>query len=65
MPAWAELPVIVLTGRDVTSEDRLRLAGVQSVLTKGSDIRSDVIGEVRKVVRQTGRSGAQGVPAEL
>jgi CheY-like chemotaxis protein len=65
MPAWAELPVIVLTGRDVTSEDRLRLAGVQSVLTKGSDIRSDVIGEVRKVTRQTARSGAQGVPAEV
>jgi signal transduction histidine kinase/CheY-like chemotaxis protein len=52
MPAWAELPVVVLTGRDVTSEDRQRLAGVQSILTKSVNVRSDVIREVRKIARQ-------------
>jgi CheY-like chemotaxis protein len=66
MPAWAKLPVIVLTGRDVTNEDRSRLTGVRSVLIKGSDIRSNVIGEVRKVVRQkTGQPDARSVPAVL
>jgi hypothetical protein len=52
MPAWTELPVVVLTGREVTSDDRKRLAGVQTILMKGSNVRSDVIGEVRKIARQ-------------
>ncbi|HEX5868076.1 MAG TPA: response regulator, partial [Beijerinckiaceae bacterium] len=52
MPAWAELPVVVLTGREVTGEDRRRLAGVQTILAKGSNVRSDVIGEMRKIARQ-------------
>jgi CheY-like chemotaxis protein len=53
MPAWAELPVVVLTGRDVTQEERRRLTGVRTILMKGSNVRSDVIGEVRKIARQT------------
>jgi adenylate cyclase len=52
MPAWAELPVVVLTGSEVTPEDRQRLAGVQTILMKGSNVRSDVIGEVRKIARR-------------
>jgi CheY-like chemotaxis protein len=52
MPAWAELPVVVLTGSEVTPEDRQRLAGVQPILMKGSNVRSDVIGEVRKIARR-------------
>jgi len=55
MPAWAELPVVVLTGREVTSEDRRRLAGVRSILLKGGDVRSEVIGEVRKIARHKPR----------
>ncbi|HEX5868533.1 MAG TPA: response regulator [Beijerinckiaceae bacterium] len=55
MPTWAELPVVVLTGREVTGDERKRLAGVQTILMKGSNVRSDVIGEVRKIARQ--RSG--------
>jgi signal transduction histidine kinase/CheY-like chemotaxis protein len=66
MPAWAELPVIVLTGRDVTQEDRARLAGVQGILTKGGDVRSDVIGEVRKILRlKPEQSHAGPVPARV
>jgi len=63
MPAWAELPVIVLTGREVTSEDRQRLAGVQSILRKGDDVRTDVIGEVRKIARhKADRSPSRPAP---
>jgi adenylate cyclase len=51
MPTWTELPIVVLTGREVTSDDRKRLAGVQTILMKGSNVRSDVIGEVRKIAR--------------
>ena len=66
MTAWAELPVIVLTGRDVTQEDRARLAGVQGILTKGGDVRSDVIGEVRKILRlKPAQSHAGPVPARV
>jgi signal transduction histidine kinase/CheY-like chemotaxis protein len=66
MPAWAELPVIVLTGRDVTQEDRARLAGEQGILTKGGDVRSDVIGEVRKILRlKPEQSHAGPVPARV
>jgi hypothetical protein len=42
---------VVLTGREVTSEDRQRLAGVQTILMKGRNVRSDVLGEVRKIAR--------------
>jgi signal transduction histidine kinase/CheY-like chemotaxis protein len=52
MPTWTELPVVVLTGREVTSDDRKRLAGVQTILMKGNNVRSDVISEVRKIARQ-------------
>jgi adenylate cyclase len=55
MPTWTELPVVVLTGHEVTSGDRKRLAGVQNILMKGNNVRSDVIGEARKIARQ--RSG--------
>ncbi|HEY0352846.1 MAG TPA: response regulator [Enterovirga sp.] len=49
-PAWASLPVIVLTGRDISPEDRDRLRGVQSILIKGGDLRATLVSEVRKVV---------------
>jgi CheY-like chemotaxis protein len=49
-PAWANLPVIVLTGRDISNEDRQRLEGVQSILIKGGDLRATLLSEVRKVV---------------
>jgi signal transduction histidine kinase/CheY-like chemotaxis protein len=48
--AWASLPVIVLTGREISPEDRDRLKGVQSILIKGGDLRATLVSEVRKVV---------------
>jgi hypothetical protein len=42
--------VIVLTGRDISPEDRDRLRGVQSILIKGGDLRATLVSEVRKVV---------------
>jgi signal transduction histidine kinase/CheY-like chemotaxis protein len=60
-PAWANLPVIVLTGRDISKEDRQRLEGVQSILVKGGDLRATLVGEVRKVV---GRAQPELVAAE-
>ena len=48
-PAWAELPVIVLTGKDVTGEDRRRLAGVATILTKQDYEPADLLSVLRKL----------------
>jgi CheY-like chemotaxis protein len=48
-PAWAEVPVVVLTGKDVTAEDRSRLDGAAAILSKRSYDTADLLREVRKL----------------
>ncbi len=49
--AWREIPVIVITARDLTAEDRLRLNGyVERVLQKGTYSRDGLLAEVRELV---------------
>ena len=43
-PDCAEVPVVVLTARDLTNEDRRRLRGANQVLSKG-DIRMQELAE--------------------
>jgi signal transduction histidine kinase/DNA-binding response OmpR family regulator len=64
-PAWAELPVIVLTGKDVTGEDRRRLAGVATILTKDACEPADLLSELHKLTgRRTMRTiGREAVDA--
>jgi CheY-like chemotaxis protein len=43
---WCDIPIIVITGRDVTAEDRARLNGrVESIIQKG--VRDDMLRQVR------------------
>ena len=50
-PKWRDIPIIVLTAKDVTAEDRLRLNGhVEKVLQKGATSREDLLEEVRALV---------------
>jgi DNA-binding response OmpR family regulator len=47
-----ELPVVVVTAKDLTTEDRQKLNGsVESILEKGAYNRDDLLAEVRRLVR--------------
>ncbi len=46
-PAWSKLPVIVLTAKELTTEERFRLTGkVQQILQKGSTDKDRLLDEV-------------------
>jgi CheY-like chemotaxis protein len=48
-PAWAGVPVIVLTARELSAEERLRLQGhVSQVLQKGALNREELAREIRR-----------------
>jgi signal transduction histidine kinase/DNA-binding response OmpR family regulator len=48
---WQSIPVIVLTAKDLTQEDRQRLDGqIQRIYQKGSYNRQTLLGEVRTLV---------------
>ena len=50
-PEGREIPIIVLTAKDITVEDRMRLNGyVEKVLQKGATSRDDLLNEVRSLV---------------
>ncbi|HRJ72271.1 MAG TPA: response regulator, partial [Terrimicrobiaceae bacterium] len=51
--AWRDVPVIVLTAKDLTAEDRGALRGkVEKILQKGTVSRSDLLQEIRALVRR-------------
>ena len=48
---WQAIPIVVLTSKDLTLEERRRLSGnVEKVLQKGAFSREALLREVRKVV---------------
>jgi CheY-like chemotaxis protein len=48
---WRKIPVIVITAKDVSIEDRLRLNGhVEKILQKGAYSREQLLAEVRQMV---------------
>jgi hypothetical protein len=50
-PAWAAIPVVVLTSKDLAPEERLQLSGkVEKILQKGAYSRDMLLSEVRKAV---------------
>ena len=53
-PVWADIPLVVLTARDLTAEDRGRLkaAGVEKMLQKGVYRRAELLQEVRRLVNR-------------
>jgi adenylate cyclase len=56
-PAWQRIPVIVITARDLTKEDRARLeTGIGMVLMKGSFRPADLIERVRQMVGEARRT---------
>ena len=56
-----DVPVVVLTAKDVTDAERRRLNGhVESVLEKGRAGQTDVLAEVRRVLAARGERGWAG-----
>jgi CheY-like chemotaxis protein len=54
---WRPIPVIVITAKELTTEDHQKLNGsVEKVLQKGAYSREDLIGEVRDLVTASLRS---------
>lgn len=50
-PAWRDIPVVVLTAKDITADDRRRLDGrADRVIQKGSLSLADLAGELRAIV---------------
>jgi PAS domain S-box-containing protein len=48
---WCSIPVVVVTAKDITAEDRQRLQGsVQRVLQKGTYSGTDLVAEVRNLL---------------
>jgi len=46
---WREIPVVVLTAKDLTTEDHERLAGrTQKVFAKGGNVQATLLAEVRR-----------------
>ena len=51
-PAWRGIPVVVLTAKDVTPEERARLNGnIEKVLKKGTHSREELLQEIETTVR--------------
>ena len=49
--AWRAIPIVVITAKDLTRDDRERLNGsVQKILNKGAHGRDELLAEVREMV---------------
>jgi signal transduction histidine kinase/CheY-like chemotaxis protein len=52
-PAWIGIPVVVVTAKDLTADDRLRLDGhVKKIFQKGAMKREELARELRSVMRR-------------
>ncbi len=49
---WRSIPVVVITAKDLSPEERDRLDGVAEVLPKGQKSKEELVREVRKLVTQ-------------
>lgn len=49
--AWRSIPVVILTAKEITAEDRQQLNGyVENILEKGAYTREELLSQVRKLV---------------
>jgi PAS domain S-box-containing protein len=61
-PEWQSIPVVVLTSKDLTAEERQRLTGnVEKILQKGAYSRDALLHEVKQVVARCAARSAAAV----
>jgi PAS domain S-box-containing protein len=54
---WRSLPIIVITAKDITPEDQMRLRGyVEQILQKGAYSREDLLVRIRQLVAACARA---------
>jgi PAS domain S-box-containing protein len=59
--AWRSIPVVVVTAKDLTQEDRQRLNGyVEQILQKGAYSHEELLHEIHHLVAACVRSGRSG-----
>src|SRR6516164_1613731 len=59
-PRWRDIPVIVITARDLDAKDRERLnSGVQSVLVKETFRPADLVERIRRLVQSKPQVGSE------
>ena len=57
-PAWAQIPVVVLTAKEITPADREKLNGhVKKILQKGTYDRAALLDELRQQILATVHQG--------
>ncbi|MEO6970392.1 MAG: hypothetical protein ABI217_05820, partial [Chthoniobacterales bacterium] len=50
-PEWRSIPILVVTAKDISAEERRRLNGsVETILHKGGDSREALLNQVRDLV---------------
>ena len=65
-PEWRSIPIVVLTSRDLTSEDRSRLNGhVEKILRKHGDSRESLLEQVRDLLAGSKAPRSAAEPAEV
>jgi CheY-like chemotaxis protein len=53
---WCNIPIVVMTAKDITAEDRARLDGkVSTILQKGASGREELLAEISKRIARTAR----------
>jgi signal transduction histidine kinase/CheY-like chemotaxis protein/HAMP domain-containing protein len=64
-PEWQDIPVIVLTAKDLTEEDRRILSGrVEQIVEKGACTQEQMIGLIHKAIDQAPSAGKAAPPAQ-
>ena len=62
---WQDIPVIVLTAKDLTAEDRRLLSGrVEQIVEKGACSHEQLMQLIRQVVDQAPATGKSAAPAQ-
>jgi hypothetical protein len=64
-PEWRDLPVIVVTAKDLTKEERLRLEGQVIVLQKGSYQSEELLRETGRLVASRIRKQAENLAGQV
>jgi len=58
---WRTIPVVVVTSKDITSEDRMRLRGnVERIIQKGSYGGEELLGDLRNLIEASVTTASKG-----
>ena len=59
--AWRKIPVVVVTAKDITPEDQMRLEGnVRKIFHKATYTREELVGEIRSAMEPPPARAAAG-----